>query len=367
MAVIAYIGNPGAGKSHEVVKNVIVKKVLEGRRVLTNIEGIKTELLYEYCREKTDKDSVLGSVVEVTPEQFKDPLSWPEYEKGKTKYDTLVQPGDIVIVDEAWDIWGTAEKLNKRHMTFFRMHRHMRDEETNFTSDLVVVTQDIGDLNKSLKAIVQTTFRMSKMVELGMNNSYRVEIFQGTKLWETRRLSKETHSYDPNIYALYDSHAGGGGKETVVDKRVSIFAPKKLITFVVLILFLFGCGGYALSTFFRPPAAKASTATPAAESRASVPDPKLQDRVVAAAPAKPVPKQSTTWRLAGTRSDRNGTTLILVNVQGTIRQIAPDDTWKSERGRFVSGTVDGEIVSAFAVLAPAASTGTGIPSGIGMK
>ncbi|HDL5229472.1 TPA: hypothetical protein RS727_002675, partial [Mannheimia haemolytica] len=39
MAVSAYIGIPGSGKSYEVVKSVILPAVASNRRVVSNIYG----------------------------------------------------------------------------------------------------------------------------------------------------------------------------------------------------------------------------------------------------------------------------------------------------------------------------------------
>lgn len=43
MAISAYVGVPGSGKSYEVVKSVILPAIKSGRRVVSNIYVYKTE------------------------------------------------------------------------------------------------------------------------------------------------------------------------------------------------------------------------------------------------------------------------------------------------------------------------------------
>ncbi|HGW7889845.1 TPA: zonular occludens toxin domain-containing protein, partial [Escherichia coli] len=43
MAISAYVGVPGSGKSFEVVRSVIIPAVAQGRRVVSNIYGLNAE------------------------------------------------------------------------------------------------------------------------------------------------------------------------------------------------------------------------------------------------------------------------------------------------------------------------------------
>ncbi|WP_218058625.1 zonular occludens toxin domain-containing protein [Gilliamella sp. Occ3-1] len=49
MAISAYVGVPGSGKSYEVVKSVLLPAYMAGRRIVTNIEGIKEEAFKRVC------------------------------------------------------------------------------------------------------------------------------------------------------------------------------------------------------------------------------------------------------------------------------------------------------------------------------
>lgn len=47
MAISAYIGIPGSGKSYEAVYNVIIPAFTSGRRVVTNIYGLQKDKITE--------------------------------------------------------------------------------------------------------------------------------------------------------------------------------------------------------------------------------------------------------------------------------------------------------------------------------
>lgn len=51
MSITSYTGKPGAGKSYEVVKNVILPAIAEGRRIVTNIDGIDQQKVLEYVED----------------------------------------------------------------------------------------------------------------------------------------------------------------------------------------------------------------------------------------------------------------------------------------------------------------------------
>lgn len=109
-------------------------------------------------------------------------------------------------------------------MVFFRMHRHFMDPVTNVTCDVALVVQDIGDLMRPLKAVVENTYLMTKLKSLGMEHRYRVDIFQRVKMRKPYRSLQR--SYKPEIFALYRSYSqggGGSGKEVGLDGRNNIF------------------------------------------------------------------------------------------------------------------------------------------------
>lgn len=71
MAITAYIGTPGSGKSYEIVRSVIIPAVCAGRRIVTNIYGVSYEKIIEYCeKRKLLKDEITaGEIIYVENER----------------------------------------------------------------------------------------------------------------------------------------------------------------------------------------------------------------------------------------------------------------------------------------------------------
>ncbi|STG73580.1 phage-related membrane protein [Escherichia coli] len=71
MAITAYIGVPGSGKSYEVVKSVIIPAVASGRRIVSNIYGLNHEAIIQYCyKNKLISDDISpGEIIHVENER----------------------------------------------------------------------------------------------------------------------------------------------------------------------------------------------------------------------------------------------------------------------------------------------------------
>jgi zona occludens toxin len=215
----------GSGKSYECVSTVIVDAVAAGRRVVTNVDGIDSDEVRIFAHEKTGKKlDQLGHVVHCT----NDDVLKADFLPHGANVDTLVKGGDLVCIDEAWRFWGADSKIPNEHFIFFREHRHYVDPDTKTACDLALMVQDISDLHRKVKYVVEMTIRTTKLKSLGLNKTYRVEIWEGYKTLQRLKVKTEVKKYDPRIFALYSSYAGGSGKELVMDTRQNILNSKKL-------------------------------------------------------------------------------------------------------------------------------------------
>ena len=52
MAINAYVGLMGHGKTYQAVKSIIVQKYFEGYNIVTNIEGVNIENINKYLLKK---------------------------------------------------------------------------------------------------------------------------------------------------------------------------------------------------------------------------------------------------------------------------------------------------------------------------
>ncbi|MGG4604268.1 zonular occludens toxin domain-containing protein [Paenalcaligenes sp. Me131] len=340
MPINVYTGLMGSGKSYECVSSVIVPAVKAGRRVVTNVDGIDNDAIRAYCQDKYDiAPEQLGSVVHCKNEDVGKADFLPHGEN----VDTFCQPGDIICIDEAWRFWGTDCKLLTEHKVFFREHRHFVHPDTKVCCDLVLMVQDISDLHRILKVVVEVTFKTTKIKTLGLNKTYRVEMWESYKLTLKGRVAVENKRYDPQIFPLYSSYTGGAGKELQVDGRQNILKNPWLWIKVLFFLGLATFGIYNSLSFF---SSKAISKKPANsitytdfKTNSALPD--------SASVALPQPRQtvSTSWRLVGTMQSGKTAYTVIQSNDGRMRLEHPSNFQNS--GSTAIGEVDGERITSW--------------------
>lgn len=335
MPINAYTGLMGSGKSFECVVSVILPALSAGRRVVTNVDGIDNDACRAYCHEKFGVEMTkLGHVIHCTNDDVKNALFFPFGTDNKT----FCQPGDMVCIDEAWRFWGTDCKILKAHAIFFREHRHYVDEVSKVSCDLVLMVQDIGDLHRQLKVVVELSFRTTKIKSLGLNKVYRVEMWEGYKQTIKSRVFVENKRYDSEIFPLYSSYVGGQGKELQVDKRQNILNNKKLWGMAALIVCLGATGFYGVMHFFDSSRLKKDTP------KQSASDSSQTGQQLAAAHSKNASDAvSETWRIAGTVTFQGASYVVLAGASGRIRLEHPSCCQNS--GMTLVGTVGADRVA----------------------
>jgi len=291
MAITAYTGLQGSGKTYQVVSHVIVNALKQGRIVVTNIQ-LNSDVIRDYLALQgvTISGGVngyvpgAGGIVQFTVDQLLEdvrlqlehdklrykisklvnPLSSskkvvksPESEytsffprkDSKGNWDSsipsIVQPGDLVVIDEAWEFWETGMSIPLAHHEFFRYHRHFKNADTGVTCDVVLLSQHIADLHSKVKNVIELTVLTEKLVEMGASNSFRISTFSRVKL-TTRPIAVNLGRYNPKFFTFYKSHdanVAAKGKERRVDKRQVIWnspffkyvMPLALLTFIFVI------------------------------------------------------------------------------------------------------------------------------------
>ena len=353
MPINAYTGLMGSGKSYECVGSVIIPSIIKGRRVVTNVDGIDGEAIRAYIHEeKGIALDLLGTVVHCK----NDDVPNADFLPHGTDVDTLVKPGDIVCIDEAWRFWGTDSKILKEHAIFFREHRHYVDPKTKVSCDLVLMVQDISDLHRTLKVVVELSFRTTKIKSLGLNKVYRVEMWEGWKQHIKSRVKVENKKYDPAVFPLYSSYDGGKGKEVTVDDRQNILKNPVLWVLIAGLIVLGSLSTWAVLKFFKGSQDKAKVeskglATIGPSSPAGVPS---------TAPAAGVSRSefSDEWRVAGDVRIGAVRYVVLASASGRVRYEHPS-AFNNEGGAIV-GTLDGRKVTVFSGTGAAQSPQPGM-------
>ncbi|MBC3885645.1 zonular occludens toxin domain-containing protein [Undibacterium griseum] len=341
MAINAYVGLQGSGKSFEVVSSVILDAVAHGRRIVTNVAGISEDRIHEYLVNKRDADSIrLGHIIHVENDRIMQPQFFPDEEK--PELDSIVKGGDLVAIDEAWRFWGTdSGKLSHEHMQFFRMHRHYVHPDTAVACDVVLMTQDITGLHRSVKNVIEFAFKMHKHKSLGFSKRYRVEIYEGWKLNAKTRIDDRQKKYNPEIFPLYQSYSGGQGMETAIDKRQNILANRTLWLYAAGVVIAALVGSIGAWRFFHPdiPARNGNTTSPASSKKS------IQPGIPATANGQVENRGlfSETWKIVGQLDIANDHWVIVSNPAGRLRIESP--SMFHGTGAAAIGEIDGERVS----------------------
>lgn len=249
MAISAYVGIPGSGKSYEVVLSVILENYIKGRRIVTNIEGISDDKVRDYClTKKNAKEEDLGSLVKVTDEDCQRDDFFPY----KGSYgSTICKAGDLICIDEVWRIFPTNE-IKENHRSFIAEHRHFTDEITGVCCDLVVINQSVSGIPRFIKDRIETTFVMSRLVALGFKKRYRVNVYVGVKCNKQGLVAQYQNKFNDEIFKLYKSFDGVNGKQTVIDDRQNFFKSGTFRLMMIFIILAFGYSYYSLKDFISP-------------------------------------------------------------------------------------------------------------------
>ncbi len=344
MPINAYTGLMRSGKSYEVVSQVIVEAIAQGRRVVTNVDGISNDLIRAFVAEKRQLPiDKLGQVVHCSNEQVFKPDFLPYFDEHKMPVtDTFCQPGDLVCIDEAWRFWGTDCKLHKNHKSFFLEHGHFVHPETKVASDLVLMIQDMGTLHRYVKNVVAFTFRTHKKVSLGLGNTYSLNMWEGPKMTRQTLIGTWVRRYDKEVFPLYSSFKGGEqGKTVNVDKRQNVFTHPQLWALIVLLVVAGVWSARTVWKFFHPEmptAAKDKDDAKAAPGAKAPPPPGAMATVKAAG-------LSEEWRFVGEFRRGAEVWFLVVGDSGRLRLESPSIFMG--RGALAVGEIDGRRVTPY--------------------
>lgn len=350
MALTVYCGPPGSGKSYALVSQVIVPAVMAGRRVLTNVAGVKPDEVVRYCRENGNDPYNVGSVHLFDGLDSLGRGFWPTQDIPDTE--TTVKGGDLVVFDE-WKLYFPRRgKLPTPDLEpFLRWHRHLTNE-AGTACDVAIGTQLATDVHGDFRGLIERSYKFRKLKAVGLDRGYRWEAFEGHLQPKGGGYQVGNGVFKAEIFALYSSYAGGNGSELGTDKRASVWS-KWLILAGLGVVGLVGGGLYGAFAFFGPGEAEA------------VPVPVPSGQPVAGGAAAPIsPGQggpvvsASRWRIVGSFLGDQGVRVVLASSDGVVRQARPD-AFLFDQGRPVSGTFEGEQVRADEQfqIAPAAPLG----------
>ena len=235
MAIDAYVGLPGHGKSYGVVQHVIVPSLKQERHVVTNIPLNADLLLAEF-----------GGTIQQLPEDWYELEDLSEY----------TVPGAVVVLDELWRRWPSGMLTNQASIqdkSLLAEHRHRVDSK-NQSMRIVLVTQDLSQIANWVRVLVEHTYRVSKKSK----KFYVVSIYSGAVTGhrppKTALLRQATGRFKKDVYSYYSSatqsQTGDVGDESTADSRASILKSWGLWLLVGMATLFLLIGFYSLSKFF---------------------------------------------------------------------------------------------------------------------
>jgi zona occludens toxin len=229
MSIVAYVGLPGHGKSFGVVQNVILPSLKNKRLVYTNIP-----MNNELCLKDFGMCVVPFDIADV----IKNPNWWKD----------IFAAGAILVLDEVWRLWPMGLKANsvrESDKEFLAEHRHLVGEN-GFSTEIYLVTQDLSQISSFARVLVETTFRMVKLSTLGLDKSFRVDVYNGPVTGAKPPVSARDREifggkFKQETYKYYKSHTksetGQAGDETRTDKRFNLLG--RLSIKLGFLLFIF--------------------------------------------------------------------------------------------------------------------------------
>ena len=255
----AYCGLTGQGKSYGAVENVIIPALKDKRLVFTNIPMNK-----DLCIERYQM-----AVVQFVIQDIVDNPEW---------FTEVFEPGSIFVCDEVWELWPAglnAKSALLQHKTFLAKHRHLVGDNGRST-EIVLLTQDLSQIANFVRILVDSTFRSTKLTNLGLEKNYRIDVYFGPVTGVTPPATKREReiqgTFKKDVYALYKSHtesAVGAGDETRTDKRFQVFGKTSIklgfMLFVCLLISLYYSASHVKQKFY--PSAETESLEPASTRR----------------------------------------------------------------------------------------------------
>jgi zona occludens toxin len=209
-------------------------------------------------------------------------------------------------------------------MNFFRMHRQFVNADSGVTCDVALITQDISDIHRQIRYVVEETYRMTKLTVVGLSNRYRVDVYSRYKIVKTPLRSYQ-RTYESKYFPLYSSHSqksadSANAREVNIDKRGNILGGKLFIFVLPALLLLSIFALYKAWAFFHPAAKPKETINNAQAGAVPVASSSLPQT-----PNGQSTSKFSTWKMHGFYTVKGIVTVVLVDESGAYRFVHNPD------------------------------------------
>ena len=246
--IFSYSGKPGGGKTYEAFRIAVLAKLAEGRNVVTNIVGLDETKITGYIIDKMGVDPEKVGTLKIVSDDDVIADNFFYY-KGAEDGETVVNRGDVVVIDEVWRVFKDVKKIGERRESFIAEHRHFTSDDGK-PCELHVINQDVSEIPKFIKNRLEACYEMTKLSAVGANNRYRVDVYSSPKMYRKQLLGTSYGKYEKEIYDLYKSFDGNFTDFGKLDGRTNGFKSIKFLFLVGLLVFLVLAKGGDIYRFF---------------------------------------------------------------------------------------------------------------------
>lgn len=214
--MIIYVeGLPRSGKSYHVSSFYIVNALKEGRRVVTNIDGINHE---QYSKiTGIPLNFVINNLICV----YKD--DDPDYMREQI----VDQAGKdaLIVIDETEELWpSNSSKLPDKVNRFITQHGHDG-------LDIICMGQSLKTAHMQWRNRIQKRFEIHKL----SNKRFRVIAYEKLTQEKYDRRGTEIHKYYKKYFGLYKSHTANTlNTGNFKDKKTRAFKKRDYFIFAGL-------------------------------------------------------------------------------------------------------------------------------------
>ena len=219
--IIGFAGTPGSGKSYESVKKIL-DNLRMGRVVFTNIDG----MFSPECQE------AIKSVCDLSDLALVKQFHKLEHYQLEDFWNHVI-PGSLIVLDEVQKVFSSRDwqsQKNKEFANWASTHRHQG-------FDVVLISQQMERIDAAVRGLLEWTYVFRKVNFFGgaIQKKYICYSYAGDDD-SGPPLSKSVRTYNPLIFACYQSYTGKDVKELGIMKHVNVL--KHPIFFAIPLLFL---------------------------------------------------------------------------------------------------------------------------------
>lgn len=208
MAIMAYTGLPGSGKSYSVTENVVLPAIKQNRVIYTNIPTNLEKIMQDYPDYNPDNFHQLDT------EHFSQEIDPQTNEiKAITTFKTM-PAGSLIIVDEIGTIFPASMRINSCDQEFLECwSKHRHKVRGGRSQDIVIIAQNLRQVSKFIRDLVDTTYIHFKLTALGTSNSFRrdtwstgIDGYPAPNKKNPLYQKSELSNYKARIFEYYQSH-----------------------------------------------------------------------------------------------------------------------------------------------------------------